>query len=542
MASQVPKWMQELYDCSWVASEAFTEERHGLTVVTSFSPAVLDRIVVVRQEYLQLWDHLREAHEGKRRGGLVLTGHPGTGKSSFLRYAFTRAMHEKIPVAYCTSPDGYFYCDENGCARYPLAGPMTLHHMGEGKFFLALVDSSFTPVTPPVTFLDRYQRCYTVQETPLDPARWHGLAKEREAEFWILPFWTEDEVRKLQQCYEDDGPHPWTDRDGYYSPLDVFHLLGPSVRQCFFEGGNRKTPLGPAIDFQRHLDPDAFLDNLDAVITAVHRSMDAASPEHPDLYRLLFAYKRHDLTNPIRYPVLCYNIPTLHLSRVLLATFRQRTDDEQVALIAKLAKLPQVMSFVYEPIILDVLSSPDVPAAVACHLADGSTFTLGPGLVLAGDQVTAGASIVPRDNHIYFLRNGLPWLSAVVISEDQTRVTILHTTVAYRRKVVSSAVSAVIKLLRRSMPNTSLAVTKWTLIFVSPGASGEQMAKKMVKVKFRNREQHPAVAAGWLEIGAHLSESYPEKVLDELKRRDAVHLDEVVDDDPEPDMDEDPPA
>ena len=212
-------------------------------------------------------------------------------------------------------------------------------------------------------------------------------------------------------------------------------------------------------------------------------------------------------------------VPTLFLRRLLSAYFRRRTTSEQVALISKISKVPQpeALSFVYEPAILDVLCAPGGHGAkrsVVCHLADrpASSYTLGPGLVLASDRVTpdSTASIVPRDNHIYLLRSGsgFPWINAFVVSERQTRVTMLQTTVNYRREVVSSAVARVVELVQRSMPDTSAEI-KWSFIFVSPGGRGETMAKALREVQFRGRR--PTVTAGWLEVGAWLS--YEEEVV-----------------------------
>ncbi|KAI1784661.1 hypothetical protein LXA43DRAFT_196791 [Ganoderma leucocontextum] len=213
-------------------------------------------------------------------------------------------------------------------------------------------------------------------------------------------------------------------------------------------------------------------------------------------------------------PQFHHAISTLFLDRLLSTHFRRRTTDEQVALITRISKVrqPEVMSFVYEPTILDVLCASAGGPSTTCHLADGTAFALGPSLVLAGDEVTADTvSVVPRDNHLYLLRSGsgFPWVNAFVISEDQARVTILQTTVNFRREVVSSTVRRVIELVRRSMPNASAAI-KWSFVFVSPGARGEQMAKTLRAVQFRAR-RHPTVVAGWLEIGALLS--YPQEVL-----------------------------
>ena len=294
--------------------------------------------------------------------------------------------------------------------------------------------------------------------------------------------------------------------------------------------GNRKTAEGPAHDFQAFLRPDDVFDNADDFIAAL-RTETATSPR-PDLvdfHRFFVVSKPYHLSNPMPYNVrFDHAVPTLFLRRLLSVYFRRRTTSEQVALISKISKIlqPEALSFVYEPAILDVLCAPGghsdrSSVGVVCHLAadcpaSSSSFTLGPGLVLASDRVTADstAPFVLRDNHIYLLRSGggFPWINAFVVSEQRTRVTMLQTTVNYRREVVSSAVGRVVELVQRAMPNTSTSASgaiKWSFIFVSPGGRGETMAKALREVQFRGRR--PTVTAGWLEVGAWLA--YEEEVV-----------------------------
>ncbi len=313
------------------------------------------------------------------------------------------------------------------------------------------------------------------------------------------------------------GPHdPWKNNDAYYSPLEAFALLGPSIRECFRAHGNCKTAQGPAHDFQKFLRPDDVFDRVDDFVTALKTETVVTAPRPGLTFHRFFVVSRpYDSSNPMPSDVLFHHaIPTRFLHRLLWTHFHRRTTEKQVALIAKLARAPQPegMSFVYEPTILDALCAPGTggPSAT-CHLADGPAFTLGPGLVLAGDEVDGDTpSVVPRDNHVYLLRSGggFPGIDAFVVSEGRTRVTMLQTTVNYRREVVSAAVGRVVRLVQRSMPNTSAEI-KWSFVFVGPGGRGEAAAKTLREVRFRGRL--PAVVAGWLESGALLA--FPEEVV-----------------------------
>ena len=122
-----------------------------------------------------------------------------TGKSSFLLYAFARALKEHIPVAFCNSPGEYYYCDGAGCRSYPTEH-LVLHEVEHGKFFLALVDSSESVAIPPHNFLNRSQMCFTIQATSPQSAFWRCCrwTERRGASYWILQPWTEGEVGALQ--------------------------------------------------------------------------------------------------------------------------------------------------------------------------------------------------------------------------------------------------------------------------------------------------------------------------------------------------------
>ena len=188
--------------------------------------------------------------------------------------------------------------------------------------------------------------------------------------------------------YEQEGPHPWKNHDAYYSPLEAFALLGPSIKKCFCVSGNRKTARGPAHDFQAFLRPDDIFDNVDDLVAALKTRTVTSStrPEDLNFHRFFVLSKPYDVSNPRVHGVdFRHAIPTLFLRRLLCAHFRRRTTDEQVAFILKLRNYPHARSFVYEPAILDALcaSPSDGPGntnvGVTCHLADGSAFPLGPG-------------------------------------------------------------------------------------------------------------------------------------------------------------------
>ncbi|KAI1785082.1 hypothetical protein LXA43DRAFT_1100710 [Ganoderma leucocontextum] len=457
---------------------------------------------MVRKEYLQLWDFVKDAHDGKHSEGLVVTGQPGTGKTRFLQYAFARALKEHIPVAFCNSPAEYYFCDG----------------------VQALADSNESLESPPHIFLDRSQLCYTIQATSPQPVRWRGWAKEREsAEYWVLSCWARDEVRKFQHFYEQKGLCPWKDNDAdYYSPLEIFDHLGPSARKCFARRGSKRTAQGPERDFCKYLQPDDILKNVDDFIAALKTGVVTSPRQGLNFRRLFFAFKPDDASNPMDHePDFHYAIPTSFISGLLSDYFSRRTVEEQVSLLSKFAPYPQLMGLVFEPLVLQFLTSSEKP--IPCHLVDGSTIMLGPHLWLVNRQLDADVSIEPRNNDIHVPRTGFPSLDGLIIliNEDQTQVLLLQMTVASTHKVVAKGVAAIVKLIGASTK------TSFKFIFVTPGPSGEKMAKKLQEIKIRGRPSI-FVEAGWIETGELLS--CPQEVLDTLIRFDADKL-EVDEDD-----------
>ncbi|PIL26848.1 hypothetical protein GSI_11028 [Ganoderma sinense ZZ0214-1] len=482
---------------------------------------------MVREEYLELWDFLKDAYNGKHYEGLVVTGQPGIGKTRFLHYALARALKEHIPVAFCDGAQSYYFCDATGCRLYSTADRV-LHKVEPGKFFLALVDSNAAVKSPPQVFIDRSQFCYTVQATSPQPDRWRNWAKEREAaEYWVMSPWVKSEVRKLQNFCEQEGPCPWKDSEAdYYSPLELFDSLGPSPRACFSVRGRRRIA-GPEEDFFEYLRPDDALRHVDDFIAALTTSMVTPVRQGENFHRLFFASKPYDTSNPMPYgPQFHYTIPTDLISRLLFKYFNKRSLEEQLALLSKFAPYPQLMGLVLEPLVLMFLTSSEDP--IPCHLVSGLTIMLRPRLRTVDLQVDPDIAIEVRHNDIHVPRGGFPSLDAfiIIIDKDPKQILLLQMTVASTHKVVSKGVAAIIKLIEQSTESENYS---FKFIFVTPGPSGEKMAKKLENIKIRIRGPPSVdVEAGWIETGSLLGPC-PEEILRQLQRFDTDNV--VLDND-----------
>ncbi|VDB92015.1 unnamed protein product [Peniophora sp. CBMAI 1063] len=76
-------------------------------------------VIVIRKEYEVLLKALSEEHgtsssERLARSGVVITGHPGTGKTAFLIYLLLLRLSRQQPTALQLNPEGYYIFDHRG--------------------------------------------------------------------------------------------------------------------------------------------------------------------------------------------------------------------------------------------------------------------------------------------------------------------------------------------------------------------------------------------------------------------------------------------
>lgn len=200
---------------------------------------------------------------------------------------------------------------------------------------------------------------YVVQATSPDRDRWYNWTKERDADAWIMGLWTKEEVNQLRlvkqwricllqvfdehirQLREKLQPERclWTAM-GRYSPLEIFDLLGPSAGTCFSRKNLRlKLDQGPAVDF-KDFTPQHLLHSPEIFIHAV-KDGDPDLQESPAFHRFFIALNSQP-SNPVAYPMLSYEVPTLFLRRRLLEHFLYLYRREQLGFPGLFVPFPEI--------------------------------------------------------------------------------------------------------------------------------------------------------------------------------------------------------
>ncbi|KDQ56878.1 hypothetical protein JAAARDRAFT_48126 [Jaapia argillacea MUCL 33604] len=86
--------------------------------------SILERVLLVRKEYVRAWDWLleeernRSCYRGNHFPGAIITGHPGIGKSTFVYYLLAQCLQHKMPVALPLDDTTFVLFDDQGSHQY----------------------------------------------------------------------------------------------------------------------------------------------------------------------------------------------------------------------------------------------------------------------------------------------------------------------------------------------------------------------------------------------------------------------------------------
>ncbi|KAJ7229177.1 hypothetical protein GGX14DRAFT_344985, partial [Mycena pura] len=136
-------------------------------------------VLVVRDEYLLLRTNLEERFAKKPRyWAVVVTGHPGIGKTMFLIYLLLYRLEHKRPTAVQVTSDLYYIFDERGVTAFRLD-----QYSSRLPGCWALVDSNQYVIVPCAPLTSRAK--YVVLTTPPEPKRWKAWLKQGGGELMV---------------------------------------------------------------------------------------------------------------------------------------------------------------------------------------------------------------------------------------------------------------------------------------------------------------------------------------------------------------------
>jgi hypothetical protein len=287
----------------------------------------------------------------------------------------------------------------------------------------------------------------------------------------------------------------------HYTPLELFDLIGPSLRNCYhYSLMTTKTPGGPEVDVD-YGSPSALFTSAGAFWEMIGYGHVPPSAYETQFHWYLFGTNLNP--NPTQDdPRFHYTIPTRYLRRRIADHFRKMREDEQAALLTRFAPLPQVAGIFYESIVLDILQ--DAHEFLPCHLygdTESPSFRLGPGLSFFPYQVDpkVGAITLVDDDCIFVPLVGFRSLDALVISKNKTRVTMLQITISKKHKLSQSDIRMVINSLKENLPNNKTIM--WSVLLVSSDDRGQNIVNELQKNFKGLGSNYPVVRLGWLTVG-----------------------------------------
>ncbi|KAI0712636.1 hypothetical protein C8Q76DRAFT_797471 [Earliella scabrosa] len=347
-----------LYKRCWKTERPVFKEEHGIKHLCDDIPVFRDwlhhlRIVMIRTEYETLWKTIKTQMLEAHHGGMVVVGQPGVGKSFFTRVARVLALQDGIPTIFCDTKEYYWYADDNGCRKVRLDASDP-HSIQAGT--LVLVDSSAALKAPPSRFCTENFPGYIVQATSPQEDRWKRWMKHRNGVAWVMSPWQQDEVKSLQKFLEIKGRALWVHNPEWYTPLELFELLGPSARTCFTSSYQQLKTL-PADERDATILPSHLFDSPDDIVKALTSGTVSPALQQSD-FDMLCVATNASTSNPVLLrPRFKYDIPTPYL-RLLAAThFRKLPKRKRLELFLKISSSPQIAAKLLEPLAFNLLAT-----------------------------------------------------------------------------------------------------------------------------------------------------------------------------------------
>ncbi|KAI0245655.1 hypothetical protein BJV78DRAFT_1287361 [Lactifluus subvellereus] len=150
--------------------------------------------LLIRKEYIFAFDAL-ETRPREKIGGVVVSGQPGIGKSTFLFYALFRRLCAKKPTALQMSTCFVVFKDTGVKVHDPAI--LVDDALPTGTW--ALTDSNEHTREPCRAFLgaSRQHQAWIVQATPPATDRWYQWFKELQAQYFVMERFSYEELIAL---------------------------------------------------------------------------------------------------------------------------------------------------------------------------------------------------------------------------------------------------------------------------------------------------------------------------------------------------------
>ncbi|KAJ6525477.1 hypothetical protein DFH09DRAFT_173204 [Mycena vulgaris] len=430
--------------------------------------------IMVRDAYTRIWYYIEEKRTSAEIRALLVWGQPGIGKSFFTFYALAQALERRIPFALCNNDMDFLLFNGSGVEAIPYSSVRA----AEGKLsrdLLVFFDSS-NGVTPRHPFVGHgaLVNAFIVHcASPVDRG-WKLWAKEQDARIWPMELWGLNEVQQLSTLLNID-PSP-----GYYSPVQLFGLLGPTARECF-----QFPPIQKSGDVYRdfHWSPLSFGHPHRFTRAMTAGVLHAATAEYqvPEFHRFFFCHIDAQQTTPRVKPerretsileYCTYIIPTSFLRSIVFGHNSDLQFAHQLELRQIFRSIPSVCGSLYE-----VLSIQNLIHLKFFHYKIGDAGSIIRFAQVVVDSRKKPSEFVPPhlpgpDAWLWLPPTGLPTIGAVLICDNGRKITMIQAAISRQHPVEPEGIARVWQIF-------GAEGREWHFVFVVPS---EEIGQKLAAI------------------------------------------------------------
>ncbi|KDQ09637.1 hypothetical protein BOTBODRAFT_190954 [Botryobasidium botryosum FD-172 SS1] len=484
--SHMQAWTNKIWSLLWGEPEAITSD--DSTLHPCFD---MPHSVHIQEEYKHIWKYIEgqlDQDYRDRLGGLVLWGHPGIGKTSFLYYALAKALAAERPVAVCFRHHSSFLFTRTGVA--------TLSHTMDASFLpngvLALCDTNQEVLMPPMIFGWKTSPAFTVHAAS-HGSQWRSWRTQKDALVWTMSAWRREEILNASTQTKT--------QPNCYSPIELFDLIGPSPRACLKPRRIQKTG-SPETDIARYfkLDSRPLVRNHFDLALALGGSNILSILQMEEFHGFFLASPRKPLapdgSGLCHGPDINYMIPTAFLQKLFLDPIRTWKPRELFEFLKKLRSSPKVAALVYTALAVQALSSlPDLEP-LTCTLACGTSFAFSHRLDVVSLPESFAKPFAPADNTLYIPPVGFATIDAVAVTENARRLTLLQMTLAEKHVINLDSIRKILDCFTSETTFDSRA-----FVFVVPSETKGEMLSARRSIEFTRVKGGSASGAESVDVG-----------------------------------------
>ncbi|KAH9034727.1 hypothetical protein EDB85DRAFT_979997 [Lactarius pseudohatsudake] len=396
-------------------------------------------VLLIRPEYITTFDSLDLGPSMQRRDSVVVIGHPGIGKTSFLYYVLLRRLSSKSPTAFQLL-GGSILFDTSGPREFSGTIP---------EQTLALADSSTADNMEPCKAFQAAAKAQVVriiQTTSPAKKNWKRWHKNLKATRYVMDYFSSEEIDTLGNILDLNCDELQR----------IYNTWGPSTRTC--------------VNLTRYpsQEADYAIDVENAVEDFVRKFQHSYVDPFEESHKIVSVRPRGEERS-----CLTAHVATRRIEKIILLCTIKTEVAEQVMFYKRLSThrwFGSSAGCILKAYVLACLSAYPASKPLPCIAAESGPST--PGLEIPVSRrersfaINSAVSLKEADEHTALFRliptsQNFPAFDAIVCSQDSfftIQVTISST---------HSANLDDFENIRREVPSSFLKSRKWYHVFVT---------------------------------------------------------------------------